>query len=75
MVDPSGAVPVITAPAANTTNSASARYWMPSSTFCMRSPISRPRQLMKLISAMNTTPVAVTTGTFSARSGATSSQK
>ena len=48
---------------------------MPSSTFCIRSPISSPRQLIQLMRAMNTTPVRVTTNTFSARSGATSSQK
>jgi hypothetical protein len=34
----------------------------------MRSPISTPRQLTQVIAAMNTTPVAVTSGTLSARS-------
>ena len=75
VVEPSGAVPAMTCQAAKTTNSTRARYCTPSSTFCIRSPISSPRQLIQLMSAMNTTPVRVTTNTFSARSGATSSQK
>ena len=64
----SGAVPAKKCHRAATTKITRARYWMASSMFWIRSPISTPRQLTHVISAMNTTPVAVTSGTFSASS-------
>ena len=64
----SGAVPAKKCQSAATTKIASARYWIASRTFWMRSPISTPRQLTHVIAAMNTTPVIVTSGTLSASS-------
>src|SRR5688500_6876613 len=63
-----GAVPAKKCQSAATTKIARARYWIKSSTFWMRSPISRPRQLIQVMRAMKTTPVTVTSGTFSASS-------
>src|SRR4028119_1717858 len=53
----SGADPAKNCQSAATTKIASARYWMPSRTFWIRSPISTPRQLTQVIAAMNTTPL------------------
>ena len=64
----SGAVPAKKCHRAATTKIARARYWMPSRMFWMRSPISTPRQLIQVMRPMNTTPVAVTSGTLSASS-------